>query len=154
MISLQSRCDLTDLAAIATVGLLLSATILAPSGKDGTLSRTGRQDAVRAVWAAGVWALLAAVQLFFVLALVLGVPLMDALTPAVVSTYANEIDSTRALLVMSILALVVAVGAVTSWGDGAPQPRMALTRQRRHGEQGEGPRPPQRPGLFIFMGAA
>ncbi|MCH9679391.1 MAG: copper resistance protein CopD, partial [Actinomycetia bacterium] len=45
---------LTDLAAIATVGLLLSATILAPSGKDGTLSRAGRQDAVRAVWAAGV----------------------------------------------------------------------------------------------------
>ena len=110
---------LTDLAAIATVGLLLSATILAPSGKDGTLSRTGRQDAVRAVWAAGVWALLAAVQLFFVLALVLGVPLMDAFTPAVVSTYANEIDSTRALLVMSILALVVAVGAVTSATTGA-----------------------------------
>ncbi len=110
---------LTDLAAIATVGLLLSATILAPSGKDGTLSRAGRQDAVRAVWAAGVWALLAAVQLFFVLALVLGVPLMDALTPAVVSTYANEIDSTRALLVMSILALVVAVGAVTSATTGA-----------------------------------
>ncbi len=110
---------LTDLAAIATVGLLLSATILAPSGKDGTLSRTGRQDAVRAVWAAGVWALLAAVQLFFLLALVLGVPLMDAFTPAVVSTYANEIDSTRALLVMSILALVVAVGAVTSATTGA-----------------------------------
>ena len=65
---------LTDLAAIATVGLLLSATILAPSGKDGTLSRTGRKDAVGAVWAAGVWALLAAVQLFFLLALVLAVP--------------------------------------------------------------------------------
>ena len=110
---------LTDLAAIATVGLLLSATILAPSGKDGTLSRTGRRDAVRAVWAAGIWALLAAVQLFFLLALVLGVPLMDAFTPAVVSTYANEIDSTRALLVMSILALVVAVGAVTSATTGA-----------------------------------
>ncbi|NDA59631.1 MAG: hypothetical protein EBY56_06830 [Actinobacteria bacterium] len=71
------------------------------------------------MWAAGVWALLAAVQLFFLLALVLGVPLMDAFTPAVVSTYANEIDSTRALLVMSILALVVAVGAVTSATTGA-----------------------------------
>ncbi len=116
---MRPRCVLTDLAAIATVGLLLSATILAPSGKDGTLSRTGRRDAVRAVWAAGVWALLAAVQLFFLLALVLGVSLMDAFTPAVVSTYANEIDSTRALLVMSILALVVAVGAVTPATTGA-----------------------------------
>ena len=110
---------LTDIAAITTVGLLLSATALAPSGKDGVLSRTGRRDSLRASWAAGVWAVLAATQLFFLLALVLGVPLSDAVSPEVVSTYANELDTTRALLTMSILAIVVAIGAITSATTGA-----------------------------------
>jgi len=110
---------LTDIAAIVTVGLLLSATALAPSGKDGVLSRTGRQDSVRAAWAAGIWAVLAVLQLFFTLALVLGVPLSDALSPEVVSTYANELDTTRALLVMAILAVVITVGAVTAATTGA-----------------------------------
>jgi len=110
---------LTDIAAIATVGLLLSATALAPSGKDGVLSKTGRRDSVRATWTAAVWAVLAAAQLFFLLALVLGVPLSEALSPDVVSTYANELDSTRALLAMSILAIIVAIGALTSATTGA-----------------------------------
>lgn len=110
---------LTDIAAIVTVGLLLSATALAPSGKDGVLSKVGRSDALRSTWAAGIWAVLAATQLFFLLALVLGIPLSEALSPEVVSTYANELDSTRALLVMAILAVVVAVGALTAATTGA-----------------------------------
>lgn len=110
---------LTDIGAIVTVGLLLSATALAPSGKDGVVSKVGRQDAVRAAWSAGIWAVLAATQLFFLLALVLGVPLSEALSPEVVSTYANELDTTRALLVMAILAVVVAVGALTAATTGA-----------------------------------
>ena len=110
---------LTDIAAIATVGLLLSATALAPSGKNGVLSRVGRTDSIRAAWAAGIWAVLAGAQLFFVLALVLGVPLGDALRPEIVSTYANDLDTTRALLVMAILAVVVTVGAITAASTGA-----------------------------------
>jgi cytochrome c oxidase assembly factor CtaG/putative copper export protein len=110
---------LTDIAAIATVGLLLSATALAPSGKDGVLSQVGRRDAVRAARVAIIWAVLAAAQLFFQLALILGVPLSDALDPAVVSTYANELDITRALLFMALLAVVVTVGAITSATTGA-----------------------------------
>jgi len=110
---------LTDIAAIATVGLLLSATALAPSGKDGVLSQLGRRDSIRAAWAAGVWAIIATAQLFLSLALVLGVPITEALSPEIVSTYANELDTTRALLVMAILAVVVAVGAITSATTGA-----------------------------------
>jgi cytochrome c oxidase assembly factor CtaG/putative copper export protein len=110
---------LTDIAAIATVGLLLSATALAPSGKDGVLSPVGRRDAIRAAKVAIVWAVLAAAQLFFQLALILGVPLSEAVDPAVVSTYANDLDITRALLFISLLAVAVAVGAITSASTGS-----------------------------------
>ena len=110
---------LTDIAAIATVGLLLSATALAPSGKDGVLSQAGRRDAVRAARVAIIWAVLAGTQLFFQLALILGVPLSEALSPDVVSTYANELDITRALLFMALLAVVVTVGAITASTTGA-----------------------------------
>lgn len=110
---------LTDIAAIATVGLLLSATALAASGKDGVLSQVGRRDAIRAARIAIIWALLATAQLFFQLAMILGVPLSEALDPAVVSTYANELDITRALLFMAVLAVVVTVGAVTAATTGA-----------------------------------
>ena len=110
---------LTDIAAIATVGLLLSATALAPSGKDGVLSQAGRRDAVRAARVAIIWDVLAGTQLFFQLALILGVPLSEALSPDVVSTYANELDITRALLFMALLAVVVTVGAITASTTGA-----------------------------------
>ncbi len=110
---------LTDLAGIATVGWLLAATILDPSGKDGVVSRTGRRDLRNAAISAGVWAVLAMVQLFLELAYVLGIPLSEAIAPDVVSTYANEIPTTRALLFMAILAVVVCVGAITSATTGA-----------------------------------
>jgi len=110
---------LTDIAAIATVGLLLSATALAPSGKDGVLSAVGRRDAIRAARIAIIWALLATAQLFFQLAMILGVPLSEAIDPAVVSTYANELDITRALLFMAVLAVVVTVGSITAATTGA-----------------------------------
>ena len=62
------------------------------------VSPTGRRDLHRAAVAAGIWAVLALVQLFLELANVLGVPLAEAVSPDVVSTYANEIPTTRALL--------------------------------------------------------
>ncbi len=110
---------LTDLAAIATIGWLLAATVLDPSGKDGVVSRVGRQDLHRATAFATGWAILAIIQLLFELANVLGLPLMDAITPGTVSTYANEIATTRALLVMAILAVVVAIGAMATSSTGA-----------------------------------
>ena len=110
---------LTDLAAVLTVGWLLAATFLDPSGRDGVVSRAGRSDLRKAAVAAVVWAVFALIQLFLELANILGIPLSDALSPSVVSTYANEIPTTRALLVMSVLAVVVAIGAITSATTGS-----------------------------------
>ena len=57
---------LTDIAAVVTIGFLLAAVVLDPSGKDGTVSRAGRTDLVRAAAAALIWALLALAQSVFV----------------------------------------------------------------------------------------
>lgn len=110
---------LTDLAAVATIGWLLAATFLDPSSRDGTVSKAGRQDLRRATVSAIVWSVLALVQMFFELASVLGVRLSEAATPGVVSTYANEIPTTRALVFMAILAFVVAVGSAVTATTGA-----------------------------------
>jgi cytochrome c oxidase assembly factor CtaG/putative copper export protein len=110
---------LTNLAAVVTIGWLLAATVLDPSGKDGVVSKSGRRDLVRAAWAAAVWALLALTQMLFELANVLGLPLSQAVSGDQISTFVNEIPSTRALLVMALLALVVAFGAAMSSTTGA-----------------------------------
>ncbi len=110
---------LSNLAAIATIGWLLSASFLAPSSRDGVVSQQGRADLRLATAAALVWAVLAIVQMFLELANVLGLPLSEAATPDIVSTYANEIPTTRALLFMAILAFVIAVGALVTASTGA-----------------------------------
>lgn len=110
---------LTDLAAVATIGWLLAATFLDPSARDGTVSKAGRQDLRRATVAALVWSVLALLQMFFELASVLGIRLSEAATPDIVSTYANEIPTTRALVFMAILAFVVAVGSAVTATTGA-----------------------------------
>jgi putative copper resistance protein D len=47
---------LTDIAAVVTIGFLLAAVVLDPSGKDGTDSRAGRSVLNRAAVAALGWA--------------------------------------------------------------------------------------------------
>lgn len=110
---------LTNLAAVVTIGWLLAATFLDPSGRDGVVSMAGRRDLTWAAIASISWAGLAIVQLFFELAHVLGVPLSQAVTPEVVSTYASEVPTTRALFFMAILAIVVAIGALATSTTGA-----------------------------------
>ena len=110
---------LTDLAAVVTIGWLLAATVLDPSGRDGVVSALGRRDLKRAAIAAIVWAVLAVVQMFFELSNILGVPIFDAVSPDVVSTYANTVPTTRALFAMAILAVVVAIGALATSTTGA-----------------------------------
>lgn len=101
---------LTDLAGILTVGFLISAAFLDPSGKDGVLSAAGRKDVIRGSWSAAIWATLALIQAIFLLAYVLGVSLAEAITPSVVSTYATDVPATRALIVMFFIAAVIALG--------------------------------------------
>lgn len=101
---------LTDIAGILTIGFLISAAFLDPSGKDGVLSAAGRRDVIRASWAAAIWATLALIQTVFLLAFVLGVSLTEAITPSVVSTYATDVPATRALIVVFFIACVIALG--------------------------------------------
>ena len=103
---------LTDLCGALTAGWLLSAAFLDPVGRDGVVSPTGRADLMRAVITAGVWAVLALVQMFFLLGQILGVGLDRALSPEVAGTYAWDIPGTRALALVAVLAAVISIGAL------------------------------------------
>ena len=109
---------LTTIAAITTVGWLLAAALVDPSGRNGVLSPLGRRDVLRAAWSAGVWSVLALSQLVFTLALVLGLPLAQTISPEVISTYANELPITRALLITALVAIVIAIGSVVTSTTG------------------------------------
>jgi cytochrome c oxidase assembly factor CtaG/uncharacterized membrane protein len=103
---------LTLLTGALTVGWLIGAAFLDPQGKDGVVSPTGRRDLTRATVTAGIWAVLALVQMFFLLAAILGVGLDRAMSPDVAATYAWEVPQTRALAVMALLAAIISVGSL------------------------------------------
>jgi len=117
---------LTDLAAVTTVGFLLAASVLDPSGKAAVVSPVGRRDLVRASIAAAAWAVLAMAQMLFTLATVLGVDLGTAASADVVSTYATEVPLTRALVAIALLATLIAVGSFTSSSTGSALSWMVL----------------------------
>lgn len=119
---------LTDIAAVVTIGFLLAAVVLDPSGKDGTVSRAGRSDLIRAAVAALVWALLALAQSVFVVGNVLGLQFSEAISPEVLTTYAFDLPTTRALFGMAILALVVSAACAATYtvGSGAAWLILAL----------------------------
>lgn len=109
----------TDASAIVTIGALLSAAFLSPMGKDGLVSPLGRRDLVRAGWAAVAWSVLATMQALFTVSEVLGIPLGEAISPSVLSTYANDIPITRALLLTALGCLSVALVAAATTTVGA-----------------------------------
>ena len=119
---------LTDIAAVVTIGFLLAAVVLDPSGKDGTVSRAGRSDLIRAAVAALVWALLALAQSVFVVGNVLGLQFSEAISPDVLTTYAFDLPTTRALFGMASLALVVSAACAATYtvGSGAAWLILAL----------------------------
>ncbi len=103
---------LTDLAGAVTLGWLLAAAFLDPSGTRGVVSPEGRQDLLRATVTSGAWAVLALLQMFLALAQILGVPLDRAMSPDVAATYAWDIPLTRALALVAVLAAVIAIGCL------------------------------------------
>ncbi|MFM1964361.1 MAG: hypothetical protein RL134_86 [Actinomycetota bacterium] len=103
---------LTLLAGALTVGWLVGAAFLDPQGKGGVVSPTGRRDLTRAVITSGVWAVLALLQMFFLLAEILGVGLDRAMSPDIAATYAWDVPQTRALAVMAMLAAIISLGAL------------------------------------------
>ena len=109
-------------AAVLTVGLLLYAAVLGPQGRKGVLSQVGRGDVVRAGWVAAVWSVASLATAAWSLAWALGLPLSQTLTPDVIGTYAWDVDSVRAFLLVAILAAGIAVACVftaTVTGAGA-----------------------------------
>jgi putative copper resistance protein D len=110
---------LLDIASIGTVGWLMAATVLDPSARDGVVSTAGRRDLMRAAGCAVVWAMLALAESLFTLANVLALPLGEALSPRVIATYANEIPTVRALAVMAMLAVVIAIGCIMTSSTSA-----------------------------------
>ncbi len=117
---------LTDIAAVTTIGFLIAAAFLDPSGKDGVLSPAGRKDVVRASKSAVVWMFLAIAQTIFLLANVLSLSLTQTLNPTVISTYVNEVPATRALVATAIVALVIALGGYVTATTGVSAAWLAL----------------------------
>ena len=117
---------LTDIAAVTTIGFLIAAAFLDPSGKDGVLSTAGRKDVVRASKSAVVWMFLALAQTIFLLANVLSLSLTQTLNPTVISTYVNEVPATRALVATAIVALVIALGGYVTATTGVSAAWLAL----------------------------
>lgn len=92
---------LTLISALVTVGLLI-------------VSRWSASRPSIAPFFALLWAALAVIQVFFVLANVLALPLADATSPVIVVTFATEIASTRALLAAAVIAFIVSLGVITT----------------------------------------
>lgn len=103
---------LTDIAAAFTAAWLIGAAFLNPAGRDGVVSRLGRNDVMRAAVSAVVWAVLALIQMVLTLANVLGIPLTEAIRPEVISTYAWDVPTTRALAISALVAAVIVISAV------------------------------------------
>ena len=103
---------LTDLAAAMTAAWLIGAAFLDPAGRAGTVSPLGRADVMRTVISAAVWALFALIQMVLTVGNVLGVPLSEAVRPEIISTYAMEIPTSRALAFSALVAAIIAISAV------------------------------------------
>ncbi len=104
---------LAMVAAISTVGWLTSAAFLAHQGRQGVLSRVARRDVQRAGWSALAWWLAATATMLFNHAMMVGLPLGEALSPGVLRTYLFAVDTTIAFSVTALCAAVVA--AATPW---------------------------------------
>lgn len=101
---------LSDLAAILTVGLLLTGAVLVPA-RDGELRGARLRWTRAARWSALVWAAAVVAQVVLTLSDVLAQPVPSVLDPALLGSFVRDIDVGRALLVQAVLALVVAAGA-------------------------------------------
>jgi len=115
---------LTLLSGGLLLGFTLSAVALDPGAAGpsaGVLTRAGRRDLRIAVAAAGLMGVGALLVALFTLADVLGLPLGEALSPAIVATYLWDVEVSRAFLVTAVLGLAVAAGlsGVRSLGAAA-----------------------------------
>ena len=103
----------TDLAAIATVGLLLTAAVLLPSSKQ-ILSSGAARAARLAAWTAAGWAVAGLAVLVLTLADIAGISVADALAPDQLWSFVVELSEGRAWAATAAMAGATAVVARTA----------------------------------------
>ena len=96
-------------AGIVTLGFLLAAALLDPQGKKGFVSKLGQRDLRVASTAAAVWAVVAVLTSLVSFADYLNLPLSQALSPSVLSTFFWSVPQAAALAVTAVLAAGIAV---------------------------------------------
>ena len=132
-----------DLAAMATIGVLVVAVVLLPAVSGGLSTQTQRLVRIAGRWSA-VWAAAGALSVPLVLSDVAGMPAWQVLAPDVLPL-AADLPQTRALMSSAWLAALVAVGSrrcrsgavgwlllVTAVGALLP---LLLTGHTGHGDQ-------------------
>jgi cytochrome c oxidase assembly factor CtaG len=114
-------------ASVVTVGLLGYAAVLAPQGRHGVLSQVGRADVVRAGWAALLWAFSSFMTALWSLAWALGQPLGQTLNPSMISTFAWSVASVRAFILVSLIAVGIAIACIFTTGVTAAASWMVIS---------------------------
>lgn len=107
------------LAGGLCAGFVLSGFALDSTASGERLSGIGRRDLRRASLAAAIWTFAAAGYGLWALADVLGLPLSQAANYGVISTYAWDVETTRAAWVSAWMALVLALALARTRGISA-----------------------------------
>jgi putative copper resistance protein D len=104
---------LAELAAMASVGLLLTAALLLPSPRDALADLPARAVAL-AARAATVWLLAVVAEAVLTVSEILGAPPGQVLDPTLLRSFLGQTSDGRALLVQAVLVVVVCVLARTA----------------------------------------
>src|SRR5215217_4917650 len=104
-----------DVAALGTVGMLLTGAVLLP-GVHGLLSPAGARAVRSAVWWSMTWAVAAAASTVLSVSEAFGLPAWTVLSGGVAPAAAWELPQVRAMVVVAVLAGVVGVLARLSRG--------------------------------------
>jgi len=94
-------------SGMATFGWLLYAAFLGPQKRNGQLGSSGTADLRRARLAAGLWAISSGLAAALSLAVILGTPLWQAVSPTVVRLYAWDIPTVRAYALSAVAAAAI-----------------------------------------------
>lgn len=96
----------TQVFAVATIGLLLGATVLAPR-REGLLSPVGYRQVRAARWLALAWAVSSVALLCLTISDLLGRPVGETVSRTSILTFISSVDLGRALAASALLAVAV-----------------------------------------------
>jgi cytochrome c oxidase assembly factor CtaG/putative copper export protein len=97
-----------QLAAVATVGMLLAATVLSPRDQ-GRLSAVAYRRVRVARWSALLWSLCSAVTVCLMLSDIVGLPVAQIVSPRALANFVTSVPLGQAMALTGILALAVCV---------------------------------------------